>query len=128
SPTGGSDASGPAPNYMFVTSVGYNIMTIGGLPGADMACQQAASGKLAGNFVAWLSAVGSDAIGRINIASGWVRPDGKPFADQSSDLARGAIFYPPLIDEDGAPVPPDTLVATGTSSNGTDALDCFRSV
>jgi hypothetical protein len=118
------DGPGETPNYMFVTSGTYNFQNIGGLAGADAMCM-AEKGPLPGNYVAWVSSSSTNAIDRLGSARGWIRADHKPFADKQSDLAGGAIFYPPILDANGLPLDPSTMVMTGTNANGTDGLDCF---
>ncbi len=115
------------PNHVFVTSASFVPGSLGGLSGADGMCATAAMGKVPGtNWVAWLSSSTVDASSRLVVgknaangaARGWVRTDGRPFADTVSGLTSGQIFYPPRIDENNN----DTggvLVASGTLANGT---------
>jgi hypothetical protein len=100
-------------NIMFITSASWQINTLGGLAGADQRCQDAASGAgLGGTYVAWLSAKGGfagsvavDAKARLTGNQGWVRVDGRPFADTVAALAPSpappAFYYPPVVDENG---------------------------
>ena len=119
----GPDAA-PKPNYAFVTSTKVTPGDLdkvtgatSGLDGADILCNQAASAAaLPGNYVAWLSAVGTDAIDRLTGARGWMRTDGVPFADQPSMFSTGAHWVPLNHDENGVEV--SELVVTGTSGSG----------
>jgi hypothetical protein len=85
---------------------------------------RAATAGLPGTFVAWLSAGLMGAKTRLGSARGWVRTDGKPFADEVADLASGVFWYPPRLDELGVDVGP-VRVMTGTMGDGTPAPnDC----
>jgi hypothetical protein len=111
----------PSPNYMFTTSKTYPV-NLGGAAAADKICNQvaaAASPKLPGIYVAWLSTSTSSALSRLNGASGWVRPDGKPFLNNVADLVPGKVFYPPRLDESGHDLGTDqTAVMTNTYADG----------
>lgn len=90
------------PNFVFITSTTYTG-SMGGLAGADSNCQaRATAGGLAGTYRAWLSSTTSNAITRLGTASGWVRPDGKPFTNSKTDLLNGKIDYALVLDENGA--------------------------
>jgi hypothetical protein len=94
------------------------------LSGADAICRdRAAAGWLDGNYVAWLSTNTVNAVERLFGARGWIRPDGRPFADTVNDIVHGRIYYPPSIDESGQEVPDIGVaeVATGTGSDGVRA-------
>ncbi len=117
--------SSSAPNVVFVTS--SQIMLGHSTAAADTSCNTLAqSAGLPGHYVAWLSTSQVEAKARLGSARGWVRPDGKPFADTVSDIVAGKIFYPATFDESGATVPLDTAIATGTSAAGVDVQgeDC----
>jgi hypothetical protein len=89
------------PNLMFVTST-TQTGNLGGLAGADAICQaRAQAGGRAGTYKAWISTSTVNANTRFGSASGWVRVDGKPFANTLADLGNGKIFYPPNLDELG---------------------------
>ncbi len=124
-------------NYVFVTSTAPASLNFGvspdvALSAADSFCNQKANGRLPGQYVAWLSTsasgsvAGVDAVKRLIIggdptkpARGWIRPDGRPFADSAATLTAGnQVFYPIAIDETGADASGRT-VATGTKSDGT---------
>lgn len=90
-----------APNLMFVTSTTHTG-NLGGLTGADAICQaRAQAAGHAGTYRAWLSTPAVNANTRLGSASGWIRVDGKPFANTLADLGNGKIFYPPILDESG---------------------------
>lgn len=93
----------PKPNIAFVTSTTYNG-DLGGLAGADQKCQALAeaAGLPANVYKAWLSTSNENAKDRLGSARGWVRKDGKPFADTVADIVSGKIFHPLRIDENGA--------------------------
>lgn len=112
----------PQPNIVFVTSLTYNGI-LGGLTGADQMCQAraTAAGLPQNTYKAWLSTSSVNAIDRLGSARGWVRVDGKPFADTKADIAAGKIFHPLRVDENGAFItdPTKLTVWTGTQLNGT---------
>ena len=110
----------PQPNIAFVTSTSYDG-NLGGLAGADQKCQvlAEAAGLPANVYKAWLSTSAVDAKGRLGSARGWVRKDGKPFADTVADIVSGKIFYPLRIDENGVDTGAYGTVWTGTDGDGT---------
>jgi hypothetical protein len=112
----------PPPNIMFVTSTKSQPI-FGGLYGADTICRNLAAAAqpkaLPGNYVAWLSSTSVSALSRLNGATGWVRPDGRPVFNSVDDLSRGKVFYPPRLDESGNDVGADQWVMTNTLVNGT---------
>ena len=115
----GASDGGIVNNVVFVTSGTYGG-NLGGLAGADQNCMSAAAaGGLQGTFVAYLSDSKTNAISRLMNARGWVRPDGRPFADTIKDLTAGRVLYPPHLDERGHDTPPADFVMTGTKSDGT---------
>ena len=74
------------PNLVFVTSTTYRG-DLGGLQAADARCRERArAANLRGTFVALLSSSTVDARTRLGTARGWVRTDGRPFADTQDDL------------------------------------------
>jgi hypothetical protein len=79
----------------------------------------AAAGNLPGHYVAWLSTSTTNAIEKLGSANGWVRTDGRPFANAQADLAAGRIFYPPRVSENGSEVGIQLVAATGTGREGT---------
>jgi hypothetical protein len=103
-------------NYLFVTSTTYLPGSLGGLTGADQACQgRAQAGGLKGTYVAWLATASAGAPIRLKGARGFIRPDGKPFADILDPPS--AVLYPPRIDEFGRDAM-SGLVATGSLESG----------
>jgi len=92
----------PQPNIAFVTSLTYDG-NLEGLAGADGICQSraTAAGLPANTYKAWLSSSAEHAIDRLGAARGWVRVDGKPFADTKADIVAGKIFHPLRVDENG---------------------------
>jgi len=105
------------PNLVFVTST-TTAGNFGGVTGGDAICgARASAAGLAGTYRAWLSTSSVAAIDRLGSASGWVRTDGKPFANSQADLVAGKIYYPILTDELGVPLPYATAW-TGTTDNG----------
>lgn len=114
---------GPA-NLVFVTSQPVVVGQLGSLAAADAVCNQAADAAgLPGHYVAWLSTSKTSAIDRLAGARGWVRRDGRPFADTPADIAAGRIWYPASIDENGAVAA--TLVVTTSDAHGRfDGMSC----
>jgi hypothetical protein len=75
------------------------------LSGADTVCNSIAGAiaSLAGTYVAYVTRNGVNVNSRLGAARGFIRPDGKPFADSlASPTYPGQIFYPPALDEYGA--------------------------
>ncbi len=109
-------------NLIFVTSTTYAAGALGGLAGADAICQmRATDAGLTGTYRAWLSTNGTgatNAITRLGTSRGWVRPDGKPFIDTTTDLANGRLMYPPRVDEFGVDLG-SRDVLTNTAADGT---------
>ena len=121
------DADGGLPNIIFVTSISYPS-NLGGLEGADEKCRQRAEAAgLSGTFIALLSTSTGSAKSRLGTARGWVRTDGKPFADRQQDLFSTSLtaidsartYYPPNLDEFGNVLPINTIVTSGTQFDGT---------
>lgn len=88
-----------------------------GIANADAQCNQlAASARLPGTYVAWLSTSSSDAKARIGNASGWITTAGLPFARDRAALLAADIKYPAQWDETrkqtGVPL------YTGTNAGG----------
>ncbi len=121
-------------NYAFVTSAAYdgNLGGIGSnvppaaATGAAAKCQALAdAANLPGVFVAVLSDSTNDALVNIPVgANGWIRADGKPFAQNRPTLFGGSatdtyrVYYPLRVDETGVFRTPDN-VRTFTNFNGT---------
>ncbi len=109
--------TGDLANIAFVTggSTGPNL---GGLAGADNLCAaHAQQAGLQGTYRAWLSTSAVTAISRLGTARGWIRVDGKPFADTAANIAAGRLFHPLRITENGNES--FNPVMTGTNANGT---------
>jgi len=90
-------------NVAFVSSVTYDLTTLGGVSGADAKCQglAMAAGLVTGGatkYVAWISDSHTSVASRLGAARGWVRPDMKPFLD---DYNTATTFYPPEVTEKG---------------------------
>ncbi len=121
--SGDGTIDGPPPiaaNLMFVTSVPQVIPTTG-LAGLDAVCATAATAAtLPGKYIAYASTSTVDAVDRIRVARGWNRVDGAPFADTADQVAAGALFTPPRIDEYGQRVPNFTATMTGTTDGRFD--------
>jgi hypothetical protein len=85
----------------FITSTKYNG-NLGGLAGADAKCAaRAAAAGLGGEWVAFLSDSGANALDRISDGV-FVRVDGERLGDSVADLFDGSIEVPLNIDESGA--------------------------
>lgn len=116
----------PEFNRVFVTSTTH-AGDFGGLAGGDAICAtRATAAGLPGTYVAWLSVTGVNASSRLGTARGFVRVDGKPFANSVADILANRIFNPLRIAENGADVsfgqfPLAVTVYTGTLGNGTVA-------
>lgn len=104
-------------NVVFVTSSVVRA-DFGGLEQADEICMQhARDAGLQGTFVAWLSTSTTDALSRLHGARGWVRTDGRPFADEADDVIFDS-YYPPALDEYGVHVGLDARPWSGTRFDG----------
>jgi hypothetical protein len=108
-------------NLVFIApnvKVGANF---GGLAGVDAFCAQAAlQAGLHGTYIAWASTSTVDAIDRLGAARGWVRVDGKPFADTKTDVGAGTMFYPIELDASGNRLPTTTIVTNTTAAGRND--------
>ena len=122
---GGLDALPTSVNVMFVTS---ELARPSALTEAQADAKCAALATLVGlppnTYVAWFATQGNPPSGRMRGARGWVRTDGRPFADTLDSLAAGAVFYPPALDEQGLLIPALATVATGVSGDGTVGSTC----
>jgi hypothetical protein len=90
---GGCDACPPADKIVFITE---SVFTgdLGGLQGADMKCQQAATGHFPGTFMAWLSDSMTSAGSRLSHSPNrYVLPDGTAVANDWADLVDGTILH-----------------------------------
>jgi len=109
-------------NPVFISSGTYNANR-GGATAYDQECNDLATAaginNLSGDaFVAWMSDSSSDAVTRLGNARGFVRIDGRPFADAVADLTAGAILNPLYVDENGVELRAQ-FVMTGTEPDGT---------
>ena len=87
---------------MFVTSTRQNAGELAMLAGADQVCDDRAfAAQLPGRYVAWLSNATTHARDRITTSKGWVRTDGRVFADSLAALLAGQLQNPPAFDENG---------------------------
>ncbi|MDQ3336356.1 MAG: hypothetical protein M4D80_14400 [Myxococcota bacterium] len=112
-----------APNYAFVTTTTLVLSTVAAL---DQTCTKyAMDNELPGDFFAWVSTSTTSMRQRFagNPARGWMRPDGKPFADRLDDIFAGKTYYPLRIAADGSDVG-DATVATGTRADGLAGDTC----
>jgi hypothetical protein len=112
-----------APNYAFVTTTPLVLTNVEGL---DQTCNTLAMrNELPGNFIAWVSTSTANMRQRFagNPARGWMRPDGRPFADRLDDIFAGKTYYPLRIAPDGSDVG-DATVATATLSDGQVGETC----
>ena len=106
-----------SPNIAFVTSTVHSG-NLGGLAGADAICQARANAvSLGGTYRAWLSTSAIGASARFAGASGWVRTDGKPFANTIAQLVAGQIYYPLILNESGSTIF-SSAAWTGTDASG----------
>ncbi len=104
------------PNYAFVTSTTHTG-NLGGLTGADAICQaRASAASLPGTYRAWLSSDTTSVASRLGTASGWIRPDGKPFALSQSDLYQGREIYPLRLSETGVDLGSQSVWSASTAN------------
>ncbi len=129
----------PKINYMFVTSdQTVTPQSIAGdLTVADKHCDALArAGGLyntptsgAAYFKALLATSGASAATRLAGAQGWIRPDGREFANLPADMFKTSgtnalqIFYPPEVTEIGTTVR-NQLVTTGCDATGMVSANC----
>lgn len=114
----------PKINYAFTTSTTYVPGQLGGITGADNACQaRADAAGLGGKYVALISTSTVNASARIASYRGWLRPDGRVFADTPTTLfMQWHVYYPLVLDEFGAAAADDYGITGsdqfGNASNG----------
>lgn len=110
------------PNLIFVSSTVVPVNK-GSAVAYDAVCNTAATAaginNAAGNgYVAYISDAASLATTRLGTARGWVRMDGKPFADTvASLLTDRKVFNSIGFSEDGRPA--SWLLLTGANTDGT---------
>lgn len=104
----GVDGGPPDPldvyNVAFVTSTTHPPESFGGIEGAHAVCQmRAAAAGLADpeSYRALLPTTAQPAVMVLGAARGWVRMDGRPFADEVRDLQAREQFYPLAFFETG---------------------------
>ena len=113
---------------MFVTKSALPA-DMGGVAGADAACQTAAGlGGLAGTYVASVSAEGDPAPTDLPTGKPLIRTDGMPIVAKAEDLFKGGgttLMNPVDHDEEGNPV--TGYAWTGTNQLGQPTLaDCMK--
>jgi len=133
----------PQLNYMFVSSKKYAVSTLGmggTLKTADDACdalaQAASLTGATGTYRAWLGTTTKSAPTRFVNVRGWIRVDGKPFGDVTTDFGGKGdgsytgypknLYYPPRLDENGNDLvaDADTKVAAGQLDTGETNSNC----
>ncbi len=112
-------------NVIFVTSAGWVPGKLGGIEGADAVCMaNAADAGFAGTFRALLATNLNPDGRRLDLARGWVRPDGRPVADRETQLfGYNSVWYPPVLDEHGERTT-FSRVATGINPGSTAGNIC----
>jgi hypothetical protein len=120
----------PSFGYAFVTSTSVALSSLPDPEAADAFCQTAAdNAALPGQYIAWVSSASRNAAELLrSTTSGWLRTDGRLFADSFNSLTTGRLGYPLRIDERKMTVPAGTLVVTVTGPEGKLAMgsaDCF---
>jgi hypothetical protein len=114
-------------NKVFVSSTSYTATQIASIANADMTCKTLATNAGLGGTTwrAFLSSPSSNITDRLGAVSGWVRTDGRPFANTKADLLSGNVYSPPRTAQDGTNVGNVTYL-TGTTTNGvySGAGDC----
>lgn len=104
-------------NVAFVTAADVIPGALGAIAGADARCQaDADAAGLPGQYVAWLSDTTTNAIDRLAVARGWVRPDGLPVTDTAAELAARGPFVPISVMADGTDLTSVTAVDVVTAS------------
>ena len=125
---GGGDAIDPMStpyNFVFVTSTNAQLADLGGLVGADTVCNTLAhAAGLPGTYVAWMSDAATTATVRLGGARGWIRRDGKPVVDTTTDLVAGKLLYPILLTETGTAMSGQFGIITATMGDGSHGQDC----
>lgn len=115
-------------NLAFV-SASSAATTLGSAAAYDARCNALATAAGLNNaagtaYVAFVSDTGSNARSRLGAARGWVRVDGRPFADtMTGAFANSAILLPLRLDEYGADAG-SQWVMTGTDAAGATGNHC----
>lgn len=111
---------GPSVVRVFVTS-GSTEGNLGGLAGADTFCTNTAMGAgLSGNWTAWMSDSGTDALSRI-VDAEYRLLNGVVVAEDLADLTDGTLDNGITVDESGMAMMAGLAVWTGTNADGTRA-------
>ena len=113
--------TGDGPNFAFVTSERRQLHLETPFSLDEWCRDLAREARMSGEYIAWISTTQAPVRMRLQAlaARGWVRPDGKPFADTVDDVFAGTTHYPLRIADDGSDVGAlDELVVTGTEANG----------
>lgn len=125
----GSSNGSDVPNLVFVSSQKIVPATLGGTAAADALCTTLATNAgHPGHYVAWLGTSTESATQRIGAtARGWVRADGRPFADTLVDIVQGKVWYPLRLTETGEDIAlsgsdADLVVVTATMPSGETQL------
>lgn len=113
-------------NRVFVTSQSYGFPAfMSASSDADITCDAAGGSGTWKAFIA--DTVNTSAKAKFVGSRGWVRMDGKPWLDDIQvafyTSPRPKFFYPPEVDQTGAPHP-NAPLWTGTS-NGTHSNSCW---
>ncbi|HSS00223.1 MAG TPA: hypothetical protein VLM79_24365, partial [Kofleriaceae bacterium] len=111
-------------NYVFISASAFNPSQ--GVPAGDTLCQTEATARGfpdANRYIAWLSDTSTSARSRLQASRGWVRLDGLPVLDSSSDVNH--ILYPPRLGSLGQDLSSVTVI-TGTDATGVSAANCLN--
>jgi uncharacterized repeat protein (TIGR02543 family) len=116
-------------NLAFVSSTAF-AANLGGTAPYDAQCNTLATAAGINNvtssaFIAWLSDLNSNAKLRLGATTrGWIRLDGKPFADTQLSLFTNSVLYHPLrLDESGFDAGSQPVM-TGTLADGSTGNSC----
>lgn len=113
-------------NFAFTSSTEITPSDLGGIAAGDTLCNTlAGDANLPGTYIAWLSTEGGDVRDRLGNASGWIRPDRRPFALNRAALLSSQIIHPISLDENGQSVQGEAVTATRAdgSSDGETCQD-----
>jgi hypothetical protein len=110
-------------NLVFVTSAAFPS-NLGSAAAYDADCNAFATAAgindAAGDgFVAFVSDTKSKAVNRLGSARGWVRLDGRPFADTLGSLLTSHVLYNAVSLDDTGTRQQSSQYITGTASDGT---------
>jgi hypothetical protein len=116
-------------NLIFGTMEAFPT-NLGGTAPYDTACNTVATAaglnNAAGNeYIAMISDANSNGPTRLGTARGWVRLDGKPFADTLAGiLTNNQIFYPFVFQEDGKVHNGDGYITATNAAGNTSSANC----